>query len=122
MMTISKKNLYKTIGLGVYKTHLVYNMFGLNTRLNKIKIKSTHTTNVTAIQKKFSYDGSLKVKMGKAVLFYIKLKNFKGTRHSSNYPVRGQRTHTNAKTRKLLKKHSETKKKTYEKNVNKRKA
>jgi small subunit ribosomal protein S13 len=32
--------------------------------------------------------------------FYIDLKNYKGIRHKYKYPVRGQRTRTNAKTTK----------------------
>ena len=34
------------------------------------------------------------------IFFYVKVKNYKGNRHRLKYPTRGQRTHTNAKTRK----------------------
>ena len=33
---------------------------------------------------------------------FILIKNYKGMRHKKGYPVRGQRTHTNAKTQKKL--------------------
>jgi ribosomal protein S13 len=33
--------------------------------------------------------------------FLSKIKTYKGVRHKLGYPVRGQRTHTNAKTKKF---------------------
>jgi small subunit ribosomal protein S13 len=49
-----------------------------------------------------SYSDTLKTKIRRVVNFYVKLKNYKGIRHNLGYPVRGQRTHTNAKTRKKI--------------------
>lgn len=38
------------------------------------------------------------------ISFLIRNKVYRGTRHKLGYPVRGQRTHTNARTRKKLRK------------------
>ena len=41
----------------------------------------------------------LKEIIKKNIEFMIELKSYRGIRHKLKYPVRGQRTHTNAKTR-----------------------
>jgi small subunit ribosomal protein S13 len=40
----------------------------------------------------------------KRINFIISTKSYKGLRHKNGYPVRGQRTHTNAKTQRKLSK------------------
>ena len=37
-----------------------------------------------------------------SIRFQINIKNFKGMRHKQKYPARGQRTHTNAKTKRKM--------------------
>lgn len=45
----------------------------------------------------------LKQEIRNNIQFLIKIKNFRGFRHKNSYPTRGQRTHTNAKTKKKVK-------------------
>lgn len=46
---------------------------------------------------------NLKESKKEFISFLIKLNSYKGIRHKLKYPARGQRTHTNAKTKKKFK-------------------
>jgi ribosomal protein S13 len=47
-------------------------------------------------------DKKLKTELKEIDLFSKKIKTYKGIRNKLKYPARGQRTHTNAKTKKKL--------------------
>nr|YP_009370726.1 ribosomal protein S13 [Eukaryota sp. BB2]AQL10432.1 ribosomal protein S13 [Eukaryota sp. BB2] len=57
------------------------------------------------------FENNLKRYEEQQILNLIELRSYKGMRHSLGYPVRGQRTHTNAKTKrkKHVKKSTNTK-------------
>lgn len=79
----------------------VYYKLGINEKVPFTKLKNNllfKTENVFKKQqiKKGKF---LKENIKKNIDFMIELKSYKGTRHKLKYPVRGQRTHTNAKTR-----------------------
>lgn len=48
----------------------------------------------------FFLNNDIKLKILKNIEYFEKIKNFKGMRHLLNLPVKGQRTHTNRKTKK----------------------
>jgi ribosomal protein S13 len=52
--------------------------------------------------KQYKLDVLLTTIIYKRIHSYINSKNFKGIRFKNRYPVRGQRTHTNAKTQRRL--------------------
>jgi small subunit ribosomal protein S13 len=57
----------------------------------------------TAIQKsgeQYKVEGELRREIQKNIKRLIDIKSFRGSRHVKGLPVRGQRTHTNARTRK----------------------
>ena len=54
----------------------------------KLRIKKTASLLQTIIKKRINT--------------HISIKSYQGLRHKNGYPVRGQRTHTNAKTQKKL--------------------
>jgi small subunit ribosomal protein S13 len=62
--------------------------------LNDVK----RITNI--IEKFYLIEGKLRSKLLTDVKNLIDMKSYRGIRHMKNLPVRGQRTHTNAKTRK----------------------
>jgi len=74
---------------------------GINTKNLFITIKKNLAFKVEILLKKEQVNRGkfLKENIKKNVEFLIELKNYKGNRHKLKYPVRGQRTHTNAKTR-----------------------
>ena len=52
------------------------------------------------IDKDYLVEGDLRRKISLDVIRYLDLGCLRGLRHRKNVPVRGQRTHTNARTRK----------------------
>jgi ribosomal protein S13 len=75
-----------------------YKQYGLNTKKYPIKLKIKKSR----VFKKFFgviFSGKiLKQKQKNIKDFEIKNRTYAGVRHKNKYPVRGQRTHTNAKT------------------------
>jgi small subunit ribosomal protein S13 len=99
-LKIFKKNLVSTVGIGLNNLTFIYKKIGLNYKKKYTRIKCKHQLHMTRIINKATYSDTLKLKVKRAITFYIKIKSYKGMRHSFGYPVRGQRTHTNAKTKK----------------------
>lgn len=103
------KNFYfirdfkRIYGIGKNRLIFFYNLFGLNKRLQFNKVSYIIFLSINKLVDKFTYKNTLKSVLVKIRKFTVeKLKNYKGARHLLRYPVRGQRTHTNAKTRKKL--------------------
>jgi small subunit ribosomal protein S13 len=76
---------------------------GINYRLKEVFLKDFQLANSKIFLLAFKTDKKLKIETKESISFLKKLKSFKGTRHKLGYPCRGQRTHTNAKTAKKLK-------------------
>ncbi len=53
-----------------------------------------------AIQRKHTVEGDLRKEVAMNIKRLIDINCYRGTRHKRGLPVRGQRTHTNARTRK----------------------
>ena len=52
------------------------------------------------IQAKYTVEGNLRKEVSQNIKRLIDIKSYRGLRHKRSLPVRGQRTHTNARTRK----------------------
>lgn len=85
-----------------YLNNVLKAKVGLNKRLKPIFLKQTHVLRSEILLNKFLLNKELKKKVQNNILFLMKIKSYKGIRHQFKYPVRGQRTHTNAKTQKKL--------------------
>jgi small subunit ribosomal protein S13 len=99
-----------------------YNIFFFikNFGINNIKVKNISVLNgINPInckpflkQKKFLnlikefntnfYGKSLKIKLSKIFRLFLRLSLYRGIRHHRQLPSRGQRTHTNAKTKRFF--------------------
>jgi small subunit ribosomal protein S13 len=93
------------IDFGINKNSNIktYKKIGLNTRVFKTILNNKQKK---LIQKNFNiklFGKLLKQKIKNRIDFLIKNKTFKGVRHKKKLPARGQRTHTNAKTKKKIK-------------------
>jgi small subunit ribosomal protein S13 len=90
-------------GIGLPTIYNMRSCFGVNLR--------------KGLEFNLSYNGVLRVKkklrikktgvllqtiIKKRINNYISIKSYKGLRHKNGYPVRGQRTHTNAKTQRKI--------------------
>ena len=97
-------NFKKIYGIGKNRLTFFYKQFGLNNRLKSNKVKYIVYLNTNKLVNKFTFKNSLKNFLIKNRSFLIeKVRNYKALRHELRYPVRGQRTRTNSKTRKKLK-------------------
>jgi small subunit ribosomal protein S13 len=67
------------------------------------KVKDLSEKDLNAIRtevSKFAVEGDLRRNVAMSIKRLTDLKCYRGVRHRSGLPVRGQRTHTNARTRK----------------------
>ncbi len=54
----------------------------------------------TAIQRSYRVEGDLRREISESIKRLVEIKSYRGDRHRRSLPVRCQRTHTNARTRK----------------------
>jgi|TARA_B110000977_G_scaffold200390_1_gene290743 small subunit ribosomal protein S13 len=85
-----------------YLNNIFEKKVGINNRIKPGFLKTTHTSGFNKLLSKFITGQKLKNKVKDNISFLVKIKCYRGIRHKSKYPSRGQRTHTNAKTRKKL--------------------
>lgn len=98
-------NLFKkTYGIGSISLNCFLNYYGINTRLHKLKIKQEISNRIRLLIDELTFRKTLKTKLITNRKFVLeRLKNYISFRHLYRYPIRGQRTHTNGSTRKILK-------------------
>lgn len=71
--------------------------FGINNKQNLGFLKSKYKYKFNRYVIPYKSDKLLFNFIKENISFLRKIKSYKGIRHKNNYPVRGQRTHTNAK-------------------------
>ena len=98
------ENLSRIHGIDTYFFSILKKKIGVNYRLKKIFLKEVHLNHSKQLLLTIKTGKKLKIQTKESINFLRKLKSFKGIRHKLGYPCRGQRTHTNAKTAKKLKK------------------
>lgn len=95
---------FKKYGMGFNIEKKFKILYGLNTRITsnflKIKIKRLFKQKTPGLL----LGRSLFQATRNNINFYKDIKNYRGIRHRNKYPVRGQRTHTNAKQKKFKQK------------------
>ena len=83
-----------------YLQEKVNQKIGLNNRFISKFIRINQNLFLNLFFKKFCISKNNKKFIKENIFFLTKIRTFKGLRHKLGYPVRGQRTHTNAKTNK----------------------
>ena len=97
------KNLSKTYGIGK-KTSLIYcKKVGLNSRNNPRGVKKKRINLFMKWNSNILLNKKLRSQIKETLLFLYKIRAYRGIRTKQKYPCRGQRTHTNAKTKKKFK-------------------
>ncbi len=71
----------------------------LNTRAKDLTEKDISNL-TTEIQKNYTVEGDLRRQIQQNIRRLIDIRSYRGSRHVKGLPVRGQRTHTNSRTRK----------------------
>lgn len=92
--------LKKNYGIGSSTITSASKFLGLNSRLHFKKLRLRHVNGIRRKIRFIFFGSELKESVKEAVRFLIRIKSYRGTRHRNKYPARGQRTHTNAKTKK----------------------
>jgi small subunit ribosomal protein S13 len=88
-------------GIGVTRSNRILGQAGIEP---SVRVKDLSEEEVSRIAKILDGEGSVEGDLRKDVAMNIKrlmeIGSYRGGRHRRNLPVRGQRTHTNARTRK----------------------
>lgn len=87
-------------GVGNKTISSFYSKFGINLKKSPKFLKESAFNKINNLLKKSLVGKKLQKNISKNLEFSMLLKTYKGMRHKLKYPVRGQRTHTNAKTKK----------------------
>ena len=90
-------------GIGLKTGNVFFKKLGLNSRINPKTFKRKQINEINKRSQSTLSGKKLKENKKNIILFLSKNKTYKGIRHKLKYPARGQRTHTNAKTKKKFK-------------------
>jgi small subunit ribosomal protein S13 len=88
-------------GIGVTRSNRILDHAGIDP---SVRVKDLSEEEVSRIAKILDADGGVEGDLRKEIAMNVKrlmeIGSYRGGRHRRNLPVRGQRTHTNARTRK----------------------
>ena len=88
-------------GIGVARSKRILDKAGIDP---SVRVKDLSEEEVSRIAKIIDAEGSVEGDLRKDIAMNVKrlmeIGSYRGMRHRRNLPVRGQRTHTNARTRK----------------------
>jgi small subunit ribosomal protein S13 len=88
-------------GINKYQSNKICKTIGINPRITINKLKNNHVNRlINYINKNVKIEQALKLFNKNILSTLLSIKTNKSIRHSQGLPIRGQRTHTNAKTAK----------------------
>lgn len=92
-------------GIGRKLSNDIIEKLKLSPHIRTHRLKPEDVANITTlIQKEYMVEGDLRRQIQNNIKRLISINCYRGTRHRLHLPVRGQRTRTNARTRKGKKK------------------
>lgn len=92
-------------GINEFQSKKICKNIGINPQITLTKLKKNHVNRlIVYINKNLKVEQVLKKLKTEKLDELVEIKSNRGIRQSQGLPVRGQRTHTNAKTSKKLKK------------------
>ena len=96
-------NIVYTFGINKKTAEKAFKKSGLNINKNVKNLKLKQQSEVNKNLKGLEVGKKLKNSQKETFEFLFKIKTYRGVRHILKYPARGQRTHTNAKTKQKFK-------------------
>jgi small subunit ribosomal protein S13 len=88
-------------GIGRYRSNMILKEAGIKPDLRAKNLTTDDLGRISSIiQSKFLVEGDLRREVQGNIKRLIAIHSYRGSRHLSGLPARGQRTHTNARTRK----------------------
>jgi small subunit ribosomal protein S13 len=94
-----KKFISKNYGIGNFTCTFFSNHMGINKRIKPKNLKRKQISSFFKGINQRTRHKTLKKNIKMNIFYLIENKTYKGARHKKGQPVRGQRTHTNAKTK-----------------------
>jgi small subunit ribosomal protein S13 len=101
-VTFLENFVLKNFGVNISISVEIFKSLGINSRINPNNLKRKKQAEINKKFSQITTGKKLKDKIKTAYTFLFQNKTYKGIRHKLKYPARGQRTHTNAKTKKKL--------------------
>ncbi|MBF0236207.1 MAG: 30S ribosomal protein S13 [SAR324 cluster bacterium] len=99
-------------GIGRSTSNAILEEIGINKDIRVHELTEVQVSQIRdAIEKKYKVEGDLRREVNLNIKRLMDLGNYRGLRHRRGLPVRGQRTKTNARTRKGPRRLAATKKK-----------
>ena len=93
--------LTKIYGIGRKIAKDILNEAGIDLATKTFQLTDTDIASIRdVIQAKYTVEGNLRKEVSQNIKRLIDIKSYRGLRHRRSLPVRGQRTHTNARNRK----------------------
>jgi small subunit ribosomal protein S13 len=96
-------NITDTFGINKKTAMAALKKSGLNPNKNASSLKLKQQSEIDKNFKKLVVGKRLKSSQKEIFEFLFKIRTYRGVRHKLKYPARGQRTHTNAKTKQKFK-------------------
>jgi len=94
-----KRGLSSIYGIGTSSVKKLANALCFNENIRMDKLKSTQISLICKyIMANFKIGSQLKKNIRFDIQRYMKIRSYRGSRHRRGLPLRGQRTHTNART------------------------
>jgi len=88
-------------GIGPSASRSILNQAGINLDLKSDNLSDDDVVKIRQIlDQGFKVEGDLRREVAGSIKRHIDMGSYRGLRHRKSLPVRGQRTHTNARTRK----------------------
>lgn len=91
-------------GIGISRARSIVQELGFDEEAKAETLTSEAIAKVTEYIKQFTLEGDLRREQQSNIQRLMQIKSYRGLRHRLRQPVRGQRTRTNARTRKGKKK------------------
>ena len=98
------KALRKIFGVGKFKSLYICKKVDISPSLKVSELEENTIIKIQNILSNFEIEGNLRTRIRMNIKRLKDIKCYRGNRHKINLPVRGQRTKTNARTRKRNKK------------------
>ena len=87
-------------GVGLTRSQAILAKTGVNPDIRVKDLEDGDLQNLRNAMEEYTLEGDLRRQTSMNIKRYLDLGCLRGLRHRRNLPVRGQRTHTNARTRK----------------------
>ena len=88
-------------GIGKYRAQEICKKSQISEAIRVFKLSDAQVKKIRdIISSSYTVEGNLRMQVSLNIKNLIDIKSYRGLRHFKRLPVRGQRTHTNAKTRK----------------------